>query len=266
MNNFLAISGSKETIDRVTESIIRKGIQNFVAEVQVDVDNLSDSYSIVVNRHVGKLGSLITFERKNDTEILINISSMSSCNSATIGVAMGLATHIEGVRVSHRFYKKNRPFLGGYFIENRKLESFYCLQSNSEICNALTSYLVQEVLKPEIKNLPNFINFLSRDQRAGICHDYFEDNYKVKIEECGEYYLRISREDASGETLNLDNLLEDTLVVGDVVWSMSEGSVLEGLLDEFIDVSPSKFYHNHVPMNFSNSFYKEAKNANIWSS
>lgn len=266
MNNFLAISGSKETIDRVTESIIKKGIQNFVADIQVDVENLSDSYSIVVNRHVSKVGSLITFERKNDTEIFINISSMSGCNSATIGVAMGIASRIDDVRVSHKFYKKNRPFLGGYIIENRKLLSFYCWQSNSEICNALTSFLAHERIKPNSVNLPNYIDFLSRDQRAGICHDYFEDNYRVNLDDSGIFYLRISREDAAGETIDIENISENDLIIGDIVWSMSEGSVLEGLLDEFIEISPSKFYHNNVPMEFSSNFYLEVKAANVWSS
>lgn len=268
MNNFLAIQGSKETIDRLTEMVVAKGAQAFVINIQSDTDQLSDGYSIVKNHSVGATGSLITFERKKETELHIQISIMGNEIAATIGVAIGLASNIDDIRVEHKFCKKNAPFVGGYYIENRKLNGFFCWKTSSELCGALTRYIVSEVLDPDDPQKCNggYVKFISRDKRAGICHDYFEDNYEVNFNKNDKYFLRVSREDAVGESLDIDTNPSNSLVIGDVVWSLSENSIIEGLLHEFIKTFPSHFYQNSIPMKFSTDYYQEVKSSNCWES
>lgn len=266
MNNLLAITGSKEIIDQITESIVSKGVLKFALDCQVQIDQISDDCSVVRNSIITSTGSLSAFERTNDSSIKIQIAEMGPGCAATIGLAMGIASHFDGVRVDHHFFKKNKPFIGGYFIERRKLEGFYCWQTNSEICTALTNFIATNVLceHDQTKSLPKYIQFISREQRAGICHDYFEDSYAVNMGETGTFYLRVSREDAAGRDLSSESSASLSLIIGDITWSSTEDSIIEGMLHEFIESSPTRFYQSFVCPDFSHAAYLEIKRSSLW--
>jgi hypothetical protein len=266
MNNFLAIKGSKETIDRLTDLVVKKGVQRFVIDVQSDFHNLADGYSLVKNERVREMGSLITFERVKETELQLQICIIGNSTAATIGVAVGIAGLFKDIRVEHKFFKKKTPYVGGYFIENRKLDGFFCWQTNSEICNAITQFIGNVVLDQTTphKVSASFVKFLSREQRAGICHDYFEDNYSVDIGVGTNLYLRVSREERFGDNLKNKNEPLNDFVIGDIVWSPSEGSIVEGLLHEFIQECPTKFYQKTIFMEFSHFLYSQIKKSVTW--